>query len=144
MREIKFRLRIGNKIVGYEKWYSGYSVEDDPCSAEPCWLYSKDGEKWNPDYIYHKQKDTYTGLKDKNGNEIYESDILQYKNCKNASVVVWGLGGWRCRVETPKGQRDYCITDHYDVFESENPSLDEHLIIGNEFENPELLKRGEK
>ena len=30
MREIRFRLRLDNEIVGYEKWYSGERAEVEP------------------------------------------------------------------------------------------------------------------
>lgn len=117
---IKFRLRRDNKIVGYEKWYSGYQKECDPCSANPCWLYSKDNKFWTPHFVpYHNYKDLYAGLKDKNNKvkEIYEGDI----------VYLAGHGNYI--VEFP-------FTELYEAM----VELDIGAIIGNRFQNPELAK----
>lgn len=74
----------------------------------------------------------YTGLTDKNGNKIFEGDIL---NCYSPydingfrnSVVMWSdlFLGWRAGSHTLYG-------DEQQVYE----------VIGNIHDNPELLKGG--
>lgn len=87
MREKEFRLRDRhNKIVGYEKWYvgkfrkdegKGFSPDSGYYEASPCWLYSTDGEKWNPTYIDHRFKDQFIELKDKKNVKIYLTDFCK-------------------------------------------------------------------
>ena len=72
----------------------------------------------------------YTGLKDKKGVEIYEGDLITHesRNAKQPHSVLFNLGlaAW-CG--------DYGLK--YPLQESE---LEEVEVIGNIYENPELLK----
>lgn len=108
MREIKFRAWFGK--TGLEK-------------NEPCMVNGYDGTtymEWiglNPDGWDIKVMQ-YTGLKDKNGREIYEGDQLGHK----LNVVYWESDGWCINGGTP-----LCLF------------IDEE-VIGNIYENPELLK----
>lgn len=77
----------------------------------------------------------FTGLKDKNGTEIYEGDIVKHSYYPNQGYIEW-LG------MNPKNHYigQYCITDVNDESISISPSKDLE-VIGNIYENPNLLKK---
>ena len=114
MREIKFRAwnKVGNKMGPSENlvsWILG-----------ACTVAEKSLNKdWSASIFMQ-----YTGLKDRNGVEIYEGDIL-----KGGYVVQWSETGF-CYEAKMVG---YGAAPLY-YFQKEDE------VIGNIYENPELLE----
>ena len=116
MRRIEFRLRIGDKIVGYEKWIS------------EGWMYSTDGSFWHDKYIHHTHKDQFTGRYDTNGVEIYEGDIARHYKLGDFDLKEPMVG--EVVIETTRG-----------VTIGNWPAFKDIEIIGNICQNPELLEK---
>lgn len=80
------------------------------------------------------EKTQYTGLKDKNGVEIYEGDIAQSIHDETyVSVVEYcteNLGSCGCCYDEFEGAG----------FKAKDLKVKECIVIGNIYENPELLE----
>lgn len=125
-REIKFRAWDKEEK---EYYYDVEDTYDYRCSGRGCYADSFGEVLAHPERYEVEQ---YTGLKDKNGKEIYEGDILHiHDHILGDFVVVWHNLSW-----TIKRTVGY---ESLRVHKSEDCT-----VIGNIHENQELLKEGGK
>ena len=73
----------------------------------------------------------FTGLLDKNGKEIYQGDIMEIPFDEKGKVfeVVWAKDGWWANGYS-----------HFDWDLKDTVEWEKGKVIGNIYENPELLK----
>ncbi len=132
MREIKFRAWgiISNRMRSWENvlmdgmLLSAIGLPPDECRL--VWL-------------------QYTGLKDKNGVEIYEGDIATYRTWQGKvggklktvnAEVYWDKNAWCIKWKTKLGVGSTGLH----IPESEEFGSE---VIGNIYENPELTSQGQ-
>jgi len=142
MREIKFR----GKRVDYCKWVYGFYYQYKMESGKIINYITTD--KRDTHQIIEETICQFTGLKDKNCAEIYEGDIIQSKIHESAIyVIIWNEKNC-CFSGFDKYQyRSMIIDELYrmnSLFNKENIKprwLNDYQfeIIGNIFDNPELL-----
>ncbi len=134
MREIKFRAWADGKMH-----YDNFSIEFNGGEMDDMIAYTKsDGKVVTcEDFILMQ----YIGLKDKNGKEIYEGDIVSYKIYMSAKqkfpvkTMVWIWSEYHCGFSMK-----IVGGDRYEP-PIMIPGEHEIIIIGNIHQNPELLKK---
>ena len=113
-REIKFRAwdTVNNRWFRTELEWKGFSIFGELMySGLP-----------NMDMLPHIELQQFTGLKDKNGKEVYEGDIVTLQQSYVKPIAVY----WNEE-----------MTGYYPLLSERGHNLE---VIGNIHENPELLK----
>lgn len=127
------------KIIKFRAWNENEMHEDGETKF---WL----SQGFFEDFPEEFKIMQFTGLKDKNGKEIYEGDILkvifekanQYPHLNIIKAVEWGSysdGEYVSNIECWMAG-DEPVSDKGGMYGS---SVHDYEIIGNIYENPELL-----
>lgn len=133
MREILFKA----KRIDNGEWIEGYyQKRHDFLGNEEHLIFYADGHTvWDHAEVSSGTLCQFTKLCDKNGNKIWENDILMahldesYSEDMTYETVEWNAAGWVGR-ETGSTDRQYL--DEFDL---------EHFeVVGNVFDNKELLQ----
>nr|DAZ38662.1 MAG TPA: YopX protein [Caudoviricetes sp.] len=135
MREILFKA----KRIDNGEWVEGYYLRDQyHIGGKDIIFYRKDSDRFT---VYTNIIDIetlcqFTGLYDKNGNKIWENDICDRKE-KYPEVVKMTNGDWTLDYSYAIGRdygNSYCNLGFY---VNERKCVE---VIGNIFDNPELLQ----
>lgn len=128
MRQIKFRAwdkthncwTDHNITIGLDGWVCDHTIDDGRDDIELM---------------------QYTGLKDKNGKEIYESDVIHCIGDTFPAVVVFDEKAlcWSAQLYH-RGIKNELMTLGRYIYSRERAVRSKIEVIGNIYENPELLE----
>lgn len=125
MRRYKFR----GKSTDTKEWLVGALV---PNGKRPC--IAPFGELFHLEEVSHETVGQFVELTDRNKREVYEGDILKWKeyDFEKIGIVIWSPSG--VFIGRPREHGIQCIGVAATIKETE--------VIGNIHDNPELLKGG--
>ena len=150
-REIKYRVWNKElKVFGYPARGENTNKNDKTFTLGDCYIIFQIGDGLDishlqkealDDIINNKNKfviQQYTGLHDKNSKRIYEGDIL-HKKLRGGLVLKGKVFLGKSNMHNEEIET-WCVKMGTDIFWIDTSVQEECEIIGNIYENPELLK----
>lgn len=136
-REILFKA----KRLDNGEWVEGYYQKrfDLDGSEQHFIFWSKSYTVWEYVEIDSDTICQYTGLTDKNGKKIWENDICDRKE-KYPEIVTYNKGDWQLDYSYALGKEKHFCACNLGFYACERECVE---VIGNVFDNPELLEAKE-
>lgn len=134
-REIKFK----GQRVDNNQWVYGYYVKDPQGNHRIYHQPFKEASSNTYHFVKGETVRQYTGLKDSEGKEVYEGDVME-------NVVDKGLFNWFVLFVDGSFVIKNIGVDGYisPIFHRLSQTMTQNrIVIGNIFEHPELLKGGD-
>lgn len=131
-REVKFRIFYNGEMIGYADKFNLEEYMPNIIITLDGQVGAFDGcEAFEPVSVELMQ---YTGLKDKNGVEIYHKDICHYKGI-NYEIIMINDGSWH--LKPISGEKFFKLKsiETFNLYDY----IDQINVIGNIYEKPNLI-----
>lgn len=146
-REIKFR----GKDIETGEWIDGDLIQRMGYMPSIMFPYNSNGKvRYSECAVKRETVGQFTGLLDKNGEEIYEGDVIEIKEvggygCKRKGVVEYDVDdcAFVVRVLRPSWAGIARLSTRVQICADGNCTheyINQYTVIGNIHDNPELLK----
>ncbi|MEY4968311.1 MAG: hypothetical protein RLZZ261_82 [Bacteroidota bacterium] len=128
MQEHRYRLRFGDRVVGYLRRIEGTD------------FYSPDGFWWTGKTMDYAHLDEAVGLRDRHRTHLYEWDIVRFKpvseGAEELGVFLWNKKQKRWVLRSVESEVDYHLeVDGFPLIQPADLALHSHVFL-----NPQLQR----